>query len=271
MPKYQCPECETTLKRENPVPEGKKIKCPKCEVVFLPEPVREAKAQTQPAAKKAKAAKPAPDEDEEGGSYGMASDPKESESDEKARKKKKDVNYGSLRDKFEKSKRGPAMAKLVKLTNGMLFIGVITVIGGIVGMVFGLWPFVFSENMPKGSAARNQIFTTLGALAVGIYGGCMCYGASKMHELESYGWSMVGSVLTSIFGVISVLAGLGIGFKAATAEADDGFMTMITGLGAFAVLAWGGFACNVGLKSMSRLKEDMIKEGYEETEEMIEY
>ena len=52
MPKYRCPECESVLRREQPVPAGKKIKCPKCETVFAAKPLRD--EGEEPAPKKAR-------------------------------------------------------------------------------------------------------------------------------------------------------------------------------------------------------------------------
>jgi rubredoxin len=36
MPVYTCPECETKLKRAEPLPSGKKLRCPECGNVFAP-------------------------------------------------------------------------------------------------------------------------------------------------------------------------------------------------------------------------------------------
>ena len=35
MHQYTCPSCNAVLKREAPVPAGKKIRCPKCESVLM--------------------------------------------------------------------------------------------------------------------------------------------------------------------------------------------------------------------------------------------
>ncbi|MBV9123042.1 MAG: phosphohydrolase, partial [Planctomycetes bacterium] len=34
MPSYSCPECGAAIKSANPIPAGKKVKCPKCATVF---------------------------------------------------------------------------------------------------------------------------------------------------------------------------------------------------------------------------------------------
>src|SRR5947209_455540 len=58
--KLTCPECSAVLKPAKPVPEGKKIKCPKCGTIFEaraednePQPVKPAaRPKPVPAAKK---------------------------------------------------------------------------------------------------------------------------------------------------------------------------------------------------------------------------
>ena len=37
MHSYTCPKCKTILKRQEPVPPGKKMKCPKCQKIFAPD------------------------------------------------------------------------------------------------------------------------------------------------------------------------------------------------------------------------------------------
>ena len=272
MPKYQCPECEAVLKRDMPVAEGKKIKCPKCEVIFKPVAMREA-AEPEAERKKAKPVKkaaPAPvdDDDEIGGSYGVA---EEKEDDDKE-KKKKALNYGSLRDKYAKSKRGPAMAKLINLSNGLLFIGIVLFLASLAGVIVGLWPFVFSENMPRGAAARGKIFQIVGSVLGLVYAGCICFGGSKMHDLESYGWAMAGSIMTAVSGVGTGIAGLVIGLSIYnSAEEDDSTVKMFVVIGILVAVGWAGFSGLVGGKSIARLKEEDVKDGFEETLNRIEY
>jgi len=198
MPKYQCPECEAVLRRETPIAEGKKIKCPKCESVFAAVAIGEKKAPAEDAQKKAKAKPKAPppdDEDDEvGGNYGLEKE----EVDETAEKAKKGVKYGSLRDKFEKSKRGPAMAETVQPSNLCLMQGIIDCIVAIVLMMYALWPFIFSEASPKGADAREKVMIMVGAVALFALGCGCCYGASKLQDLESYQWAMAGCIMAII-------------------------------------------------------------------------
>jgi DNA-directed RNA polymerase subunit M/transcription elongation factor TFIIS len=208
MPRYQCPECEAVLKRDTAVEEGKKIKCPKCEVIFKAKAMRPSKEEEEEEKekakkkdeKKAKAAAGAPaagaeeEEEEEGGTYSVIKEPEDPE----AEARRKEINYGSLRDKFEKSKRGPAMAETVRPSNFILMQGIIDCIAGVGLLMVMLWPFIFSEETPRGSAARNKIlFMVLGVFIFAI--GCLIsYGASKLQSLESYNWAMTGCILAAI-------------------------------------------------------------------------
>ncbi len=270
MPKYQCPECEAILRRETAVPEGKKIKCPKCETLFKPKPMREAEEDRDKVKKKAKAAPKSAsgddEDDEEGGAYEVVSDNKDEP-------KKKDVHYGSLRDKFKKSKRGPAMAVLCKLSNGMLLIGIATGIAGLIGVMMGLWPFIFSQEMPHGSKRWNLLIQIAGCIGVFCYGGCICYGGSKMHDLRSYGWSMAAAIMTAIYGVAGLGSTLYGGYTQYNDMEADGnpLFTMVLFLVVLALVAWSVFSCMIGIKSLARLKEESIKEGFEETREMRDY
>jgi len=215
MPKYQCPECEAVLRREEPVAEGKKIRCPKCETLFIAEPVRDRdepkpkKKKPAPAPepekkKKPPAKKPAgDDDDEEGGTYGVAADVEDA-----GNKKNRDVEYGSLRDKYEKSTRGPAMALVVGPSNGMLAVGILVGFGSMLGVMALLWPYIFSEDPPTGRDSRNQVLKIVGCVLGMVYGACTCYAASKLHELLSFGWSIAGTVLTGIVGATFAILGL---------------------------------------------------------------
>src|SRR3954469_3319437 len=98
MHQYTCPKCKTILKRQEPVPEGKKIKCPKCETIFAPAVSASAKAR---------------DEEEEysRNPYAVAEDKEEEDT---ARAEKQRAAMGIVKDRYKKSKRGPAQAKVVQ-------------------------------------------------------------------------------------------------------------------------------------------------------------
>jgi hypothetical protein len=269
MPKYQCPECKAVLQRENPVPEGKKIKCPKCDEIFKPKPMREAQEDPDKAKKKAKVAqksKPADEDEEEGGSYGVVQE-KEDTADEK---KKKNVHYGTIRDKFKKSKRGPAMAKIVGVSNGMLLIGIVGALVSILVVMYGLWPFIFSEEIPRGGRMREKILIIVAAIFGFVCACSVCYGGSMFHDLRSYRWSMAAAIMCIVIGAGGLLTCVIVGIQmAGVAEEPIEYMLLLLGelVGAVAFL----FSCTIGVKSLQHLKDDTMKEAFEETQEMKDY
>src|SRR5262245_9927741 len=119
MPKYQCPECEAVLRRAEAVAPGKKIRCPKCEAVFAAKPLPEdepAKAAAEGAQGYAVAGASAPpkpvEEEENSDPYTVIR--------ETGKDNKPEIYLGSLRDRFAKSKIGPAMYKTVIPSNWLL-------------------------------------------------------------------------------------------------------------------------------------------------------
>ena len=104
MPVYICPECNTKLKRNNPVEAGKKLKCPECSHVFTVRAVKKAEPAKVPAAPAAPAA-PKSEWDDDGPKNYMLTEEAESKDSVKEREKA----YGPLGERFEKGKRGPAL------------------------------------------------------------------------------------------------------------------------------------------------------------------
>jgi DNA-directed RNA polymerase subunit M/transcription elongation factor TFIIS len=197
MYKYQCPECEAVMKRALRVEEGKKIRCPKCETIFKAVPLSDSNADSKKARVPDKKATVPTDDEEEGGSYGVV----EEQVDTVVEARKKEVTFGSLRDKYPKSKRGPAMAKTVTPSNCILFCGALTGIAAIIYICWGLWPFIFSEQAPTGRAATIRISLVVSGVLLFVIAALICHGGSKLHTLESYNWAMAGSILCILFGV----------------------------------------------------------------------
>jgi hypothetical protein len=143
MPKYQCPECQATLRRAEAIPTGKKIRCPKCEAVFraeaMPddEPAQQAVEGYAVAAAVAAPAKPVEEEEEDGSPYTVIRETGEDI--------KPEIHLGSLRDKFAKSKIGPAMFKTVIPSNWLLRLGLFSCGVALFTFIYGLWPIVFCE------------------------------------------------------------------------------------------------------------------------------
>src|SRR5215210_876169 len=99
MHQYSCPKCKSVLKRQEAVPTGKKIKCPKCETIFAPP----ATAVTGAAGGRAKV-----EDDWDRNPYAVT---EENEEEEEARREEKQrAAAGVVKDRFKKSKRGPAQA-----------------------------------------------------------------------------------------------------------------------------------------------------------------
>ena len=204
--KYTCPDCKSVLRPTNPVAPGKKIKCPECEAIFVPVPATKAE---KPAPKKESKAAPkaaSSDEDEdEGGIYGVAQ-----ESTEKTEEQKKGLHFGSLRDKYAKSKRGPAMAMCVQPANTMMLMGAILCILMVVFCIWAIFPMVFTEKALPSDRMKEQIIYLVCGICGFVYGGLVCNGASKMQALESYSWAMVGSVmaipllLVGMWGIVTL-------------------------------------------------------------------
>src|SRR5262245_4627629 len=139
MPKYQCPECEAFLRRAEAIPEGKKIRCPKCEAVFparaMPddEPVEE---QTGYAVAGAAPPPKMPiQEDENSDPYSVIK--------ETGDEVKPEIFLGSLRDRFATSTIGPALYQTVIPSSWLLRLGLLRGTIPAVILAYGLCPRAF--------------------------------------------------------------------------------------------------------------------------------
>jgi uncharacterized Zn finger protein (UPF0148 family) len=139
LTKLVCPECSKVLRPARPVAPGKKVRCPKCEFVFVAgedededdaEEEEERPKKKKPAAKAAAPAKKAPpakkpaDGEEEEGAYGIAGG---GEEDDEGKPK---ISYAP--DSSVKDLRGPAVAIVTPPTNLLIRSGFIGVFGCIV-------------------------------------------------------------------------------------------------------------------------------------------
>lgn len=174
-----------------------------------------AAAASEAPAKKEEAKKPAHsdgDEDESGGTYGVVKEAGQ-ENAEPA------VKFEDLRKKFPKSKRGPAMAITVTPSNLMILFGMIGALFDIGWFMRHLWPFIFSNDVPKGNAATNHIIWLVACVISFCIHCLVCYGASKMHTLESIGWAWTGAILSIIScGILGWIAG---GMAVAALQRDE--------------------------------------------------
>ena len=241
------PDCGTTLKTATQPAVGKTVKCPKCTKPFVPEPAGGAgtpktTGEGAPAGKPAKpGAKPAPaktgakpepakaeakgseppkaeaapapkspfaDDDEEDQEsikkgYGVV---KETEEELEAAEKNK-PKFGEVQDKFKKSARGPAQALLVTPSNLLILMGLLVLVGGCLVFLIGAWPLLFNDAPPGEEEMQEAMETMFYGMILFIWGALVCYGASHMHELGSYAWSMAGSILgvpliVGIYGIV---------------------------------------------------------------------
>lgn len=173
-----CPDCKSVLRPAKPVPDGKKVKCPKCgntfttpglveevEVVEAVEEVEEvprkkssikkASDKTKKAAiKKAASPKPPPkktayeeEEEESAGIYAFVSSdrPKVEGEEEDEEKKRPEINYAP--DMSIKDLRGPAQAAVVKPSNFMMLILGLSALCNLFLICWSFWPMVFSESV----------------------------------------------------------------------------------------------------------------------------
>jgi len=152
------------LKPANPIPAGKKVKCPRCGTTFPvadEEAAAPAKAGAAPAGavkkkpgdaprptrKPDKQAAPAADEDDEGGTYALADahDAKKDDDDDDA----PDIDYAP--DTSIKDLRGPAQAAIIQPTNLMIGAGVAGFLGWLAVLIVLTIPVLFPIETEEGT------------------------------------------------------------------------------------------------------------------------
>jgi hypothetical protein len=153
--KTTCPDCGATLKSSNPMPPGKKVKCPKCGKAFT---VAEddGPGRGKSAARKAGAAAPGPDDDDEIGTYAVIKEPEDDKSrdedddddyedddDEDRPKKEKKPDITFSLDTSVKDPRGPALIETVKPSNRLLLIGFINAVLYLLSICYFVFPLIF--------------------------------------------------------------------------------------------------------------------------------
>jgi hypothetical protein len=258
MPKYQCPECEAVLRRAEAIAPGKKIRCPKCEAVFAAkamaddEPAKEPAAEGYALAGQTKAPKPARVEDEEENSNPYAVI-KENEDEVKP-----EIHLGSLRDKFAKSKIGPAMYRTVVPSNWLLRLGLFSCASAVALFIFGIWPIIFCEANPIRPFMRPRVDIMLQACLQFSFGGIMCLGAAKMHDLTSYTWSIIGAVMALLIYIPRAIM------------IAISMLLMFGPLGLLVAALVSALGC-VGLWCLIVLMNREVREGFRERAEELTY
>jgi len=226
MHQYICPKCNTELRREQPIPAGKKIKCPKCAHVFEVTAGKVVAKSVDTAADAKAAANLALDEEfADRNPYTVVD---EQEEDEEMQREKRRAASGLVRDRFKKSARGPAQREVVRPANFLMASGIFTCIGCLIFALVAVFPLIFKDfyspapqEGKKYSETDKQVkpemtdeqwkellivrLSMLGGAIFGfIWGGLVCIGAFKMNSLESYTWAMIGSIM----GIFPVLIGI---------------------------------------------------------------
>ena len=258
MPKYQCPECEAVLRRAEAIPPGKKIRCPKCEAVFPAralaedEPAKEPAAEGYALAGQAKAPpKPAPVEEEENSNpYAVIK--------ESGDEVKPEIHLGSLRDKFAKSKIGPAMYRTVVPSNWLLRLGLFSCASAVILFIYGVWPIIFCEANPIRPFIRPRVDIMYRAALQFSFGAIMCLGAARMHDLTSYTWAIIGAVMALLIYVPRAIM---------TAIS---MLIMFGPLGLLVAVLVSALGC-VGLWCLIILMNKEVREGFKERAEEIAY
>lgn len=209
MPVYDCPECGTQLKVRTAPEPGKKIRCPECEEVFVPVSAKVGKKAKEPEVSMAERNR----QIEEAGGYGLSGEAHSNKDAEEAA-------FTPLRDRFERSARGPALIQVVKPSTMLLASGVLTCIMAITGGLYSVWPMIFKMEIvqPEDKMAkwrppsatgrkfqeltpeqRNERFIWLGGFVFQfLWGTVVCAGASHMHSLSSYPLAMTASIMSIV-------------------------------------------------------------------------
>jgi hypothetical protein len=260
------------LRPANPVPPGKKLRCPKCETVFAP--TRDTAGAAKPAAKPA--AEPArPADDEQGGSYALVREDDEAEKKEAAALN--EAVFSPIKDRFKRSARGPALIEVVRPSDWLLRTGVAICIAAIIGALWAVWPMIFKveEVQPeeKGKVARvaqnpdKRRFKELSeedwrdrwmyfgiSVFQFVWGAVVCVGASKMHTLESYPLAVVGSVMA----LNGPGTPLGVSMLIDSLKTDDTYWAFVSIL----LIALPGIP--MGLWCLATLRKPAVRAGFAE-------
>jgi predicted Zn finger-like uncharacterized protein len=180
--KLTCPHCRATLKPAKPVPEGKTVKCPKCNETFK---AGEDGAAPEAAAEPAKAEAPATSapgakaydeaEEESGGTYAVAEDEADGKKAEEGRKKKKKKKWKGAADEDDdededdptaqylknlkpRDPRGKAQEVVVSPANWLLRTALLGFFGWVFYFIVFMIPIAFPNREPSGSGdtAKGQ-------------------------------------------------------------------------------------------------------------------
>jgi len=277
MAVYKCPKCSATLKPANPIPAGKKIKCPKCEQIFDPN------AEAAP--------KPAPAKSNDDDLYAVKDEPPPSEEeaadDEEEGKKKYSLADDLVKKKIPRNKKMVAQAIGQKPSNQMLLTSSIMCVSAVLSLMVVLWPLVFVKTespaekakakakakakliAPEAAAVESIVTTAVlvtvavCAVAAFLYNGLIAIGAVKMQSLESYRWAMLGSVLM-ILPLSWMLVGPAFWWFLSILQWILGEEEFIFPM--FTIVAISAWNFAVGLWNLKTLRNPEVIAGFEESQ-----
>jgi hypothetical protein len=198
------------MKRAEPLPAGKKLRCPECGNVFAP---KTAAAAAKPAPKTGPDAPALESGDKDVFAFAKTDyDPDADAAREQV--------FSPIKDRFERSARGPALIHVVRPSDWLLRTGASICVAALLGVLWSIWPLIFKiqdvqpPDKNKGFVAYgaetrrykeltpeefNQRFVYLGCfVAQFLWGAVVCVGASKMHTLDSYPLAMIGSIMAIV-------------------------------------------------------------------------
>src|SRR5262249_17274759 len=155
--------------------------------------------------------------------YGVMKDDAEA-ADKTVMAEKHRAVMGQIKDRFDKSARGPATAILVRPATFLIAEGVIVFFAALGYAFWAIFPLVFEPRDNDSSKAgqivakktddqlreewndllQERLLHLGAAVLIGIWGLLICHGGYKMVTLESYGWAMAGSIM----GIVPLLIGL---------------------------------------------------------------
>lgn len=260
---YPCPDCSAVLKPKNPINPGQKVRCPKCQKVFVPLPKMD------------------DEDDDSAGTYGIE---QESAEEQEREKKSKQKSLSPLTDARPKSARGPAAAECTSPGNRILATASFMCVSAVISILVLLWPIIFhrsekpktdDELTPEAIAAQKggpakkaddtpamgkgerfgRLFLCLLVLA---YNGTIAYGAVKMLSLESYKWGMVAAGMT-VFP-LEYAMGYGALFWLEALADSMAFL----GLLVFPLLLLVGWFIYVGATGILTLRKEIVVAGFSE-------
>src|SRR3954465_8446226 len=93
------------------------------------------------------------------------------------------------------------MYRTVVPSNWLLRLGLFSCSVAVFMFIYGIWPIIFCEANPIRPFIRPRVDIMLRAVFMFSFGGIMCLGASKMHDLTNYTWSIIGSIMALLIYV----------------------------------------------------------------------